>query len=255
MYGTSPFFACYSTEDPKTTSFPWGNIYAVVHCAFSRSTEAEELAVCLNSGFVFMTQAIDKGVLHIINISSQSVYGQKHSPLWTEQTPVSPETHYAMAKYASEVLTTSLRYKQNVITTNLRMSSLVGPGMEQRVIPKLLKNIRNDQPLKIIGGQQQFSYLDGRDAASGIIALLKTDPKIWKTVYNVGTHEKYTLAELAKMVVGVAQTYQLPHVEVLIEEGDVSQVAGMDCNLFYSDTHWKPTYDLGNIISHYIGDK
>lgn len=253
LYGEYSTFSCYSANDTKALYFPWKDIYAVVHCAFSRSNVADDLAESLNSGFSFMKYAIGMGVHLIINISSQSVYGQKYIPPWTEQTPASPDTLYAMAKYASELLTTSLRSTQEgVITTNLRLSSLVGPGMEQRVIPKLLKNISNSQPLRIVGGQQQFSFLDGRDAASGIIALLKTDPKIWKPIYNLGTHEHYTLIELVRHVVEVAQTHQLPLVDVLIEEENISQVAGMNCNMFYSDTNWKPIYDLESIISHHV---
>ena len=124
-----------------------------------------------------------------INISSQSVYGRSQPPLWTEKTPVSPEppdTLYALAKYASELLALSICNTRNSKTavTNLRLASLSGRGMDERLTSRFVKSALEGKPIKLIGGKQTMAY-GCSGAADGIIALMSADTSKWKNVYNL----------------------------------------------------------------------
>ena len=85
---------------------------ALVNCAFARNSSGRDIA----SSLEFLRELIDTSksinLRSFINISSQSVYGQKEKPLWTEMTPVDPNYLYAVGKYASEVIVKSrFRYQ------------------------------------------------------------------------------------------------------------------------------------------------
>ncbi|MGI6328766.1 MAG: NAD-dependent epimerase/dehydratase family protein [Dethiobacteria bacterium] len=120
---------------------------------------------------LFMTAKINC-VKGIINISSQSVYGNKSKPLWNEDTPVSPDSTYAMAKYATEILTHTICNQKTMIGTNIRLDSLLGPGLDARLVSRFVNQVIKHEPIKIIGGMQKLSFLDVRDASEGLISLI-----------------------------------------------------------------------------------
>ncbi len=240
----------YSVKDWKDGNVPWDKINVIIHCAFATALEGEELANSLNFTRTILEDAKKGKVSSVINISSRSVYGNKHKPLWKETTPVCPETSYAMAKYSSELLVKSIALKDKAAAnfTNIRLSSLIGDGQETRVVTKFVQNSLEDQTIKIIGGKQIFSYLDVRDAASGIIALLSIEPSKWDEVYNLGSDQRYSIIEIAEIVSDVAREYTGVSIKIEIEEREVALDIGMDSGLFYEHTGWMPQYSMRDTV-------
>ena len=244
---------CYDNQEWKEGRLPWNTIDVIVHCAFARSSNGRLLAESLEFTKELFSQAVENNVSAIINISSQSVYGRSQPPLWTEKTPVSPEppdTFYALAKYASELLALSICNTSNSKTTvtNLRLASLSGRGMEERLTSKFVKSALEGRPIKLIGGQQTMAYMDVRDAAEGIIALMSTDTSKWKDVYNFGNQFRHSIKEITETVARISKRYTNNPVKVEIEEKDVHLDMGMDSTLFYTDTNWVPEHDLESMI-------
>jgi nucleoside-diphosphate-sugar epimerase len=100
--------------------------------------------------------------------------------------------------------------------------------------------------------------MDVRDAAAGIIALLKVDPTKWKEVYNLGNNHQYNIIEIANIVSDVAKDYLGKPVTIEIEENEISLDVGMDSCLFYEDTGWTPRYSIRDTIISlfdYLNDK
>jgi len=240
---------CYSIDEFEDRKIHWGKVDILIHCAFARVSIGEELADSLNfAGKVFQI-AHKERVSSIINISSKSVYGSKYKPLWVETTPVAPETLYAMAKYSSELLLRSIASKNNTTNfTNIRLDSLIGEGLDIRVVSKFVQKCINNEVIKIIGGTQTFSYLDIRDAASGIISLISTEPAKWKEVYNLGSNKRYNIIEIANLVNDVAKDLINRSVKIQIEKEDIILDTGMDSSLFYNDTNWTPSYSMEDTI-------
>ena len=78
-------------------------IDAIIHCAFPRSESEADLASGLNySKSIFQTA--NKKSCSLINVSSQSVYSQLRERAATESDAPHPESRYALAKYATELL-------------------------------------------------------------------------------------------------------------------------------------------------------
>ena len=72
--------------------------------------------------------------------------------------------------------------------------------MDERLVTRFVKAALTDEPIKLVGGNQVMAYMDVRDAAEGIIALMQTDTSVWKDVYNLGVPWRYTIREIAEIV-------------------------------------------------------
>ena len=244
---------CFEYDDIKNGSLSIGLVDTIIHCGFARPHKGnEEITDSLN----FTNQLFNLAAIHqipeIINISSQSVYGTKQAIYWTEKTKVMPETIYAQAKYCTELMAENIKLiSKHSNVTSLRLSSLAG-GQEGLVpvdiISKFVINVINNETIEVIDGKQKLQRLDIRDAADGIIALLKTNSDEWETVYNLGMEGSYTVLEMADMATKIGKEMLGSNVIVNVKAEKIDLELGMDSNRFYSLTKWKPRYSLKDIV-------
>lgn len=239
---------CFNYEDWKKGDILFNEIDSLINCAFARTSDGKELASSLDFTNEFMTDAAKAGVGGIINISSQSVYSQIREFPARESTTVIPESLYAVTKYSTELLISNICENNNVPYSNLRLASLVGQGFDIRLTNRFIKSAINGETIKILGGKQIISYMDVRDAADGLIALVSVEPSKWKPVYNFGVEESYKLPEIAEIVKKVAPEFISNEVKIEINEGEDFLNLSLDCSSFYEDTSWKPKYDMETII-------
>lgn len=242
---------CFSsTQDLDAGIIPLEEVDILIHSAFARTMEVKVLADSLLFTQRLLLKAVEAGVRGIINVSSQSVYGRNKDTPWNEESALDVDSPYALAKYASELITNMARRtgSKRVYTTNLRLASLSGPGLEARLTAKFVRNALQGTPIHLVGGQQVLAFMDVRDAASGILALLDVEPESWKPVYNLGTHCRYTLLEITEMVRTVAQEYTQKPVVIEIDECTAEYDSGMDCTSFFRQTNWQPSHDLESMI-------
>lgn len=245
---------CFDYEDWKNGLIPFGQIDTLINSAFARTSNGKDLASSLDFTNDFMTHAAREGVGGIINISSQSVYSQVRQEAAREDTEVIPESLYAVTKYSTELLVKNICESANVPYSNLRLASLVGKGFDVRLTNRFIKSAINGETIKISGGKQIISYMDVRDAAGGLIALLSVDPGKWKTVYNFGVEEKYKLPQIAELVKKIAPEFISNEVNIEVNEGADFLNLSMDCSSFYEDTSWKPKYNMEKIIRNIFED-
>lgn len=238
----------YDHEDWKNGKIPFSEIDTIINCAFARTSDGKDLANSLDFTNEFISDAVDNGVRGIINISSQSVYNQKRKFPATEESTVIPESLYGITKYSTEIIISNICKNKNVPYTNIRLASLVGIGFDVRLTTRFIKSAINDEPIRIVGGNQIISYLNVKDAADGIIALLSVNKNNWKPIYNLGVEDYYNIIEVANIVKKVAPQYISKIVKIEVENKDVSHNISMDCTQFYNDTGWKPKYNMEKII-------
>ena len=172
----------------------------VVNCAFPRNSTGTKMA----DGLRYIQRLFDRskecGVRAIINISSQSVYSQAREEAATEETPVCLESPYAVGKYATELMLESVCKGKNIKYTNLRMASLIGPGFDQRIVNRFVKQAYEGEPIHINISDRRFGFLAIEDAVSAIIALIDKKDVLWKSVYTVGNAESYSIDEIVENV-------------------------------------------------------
>lgn len=234
-------------DNSMAGTFDYSDIDVLLNCAFPRNTDDASFAIGLDFINEVFYKASSDYVNAVVNISSQSVYSQKRLHPADETTPIVLETKYAVGKYSTELWVNSLF--KNVRHTNLRLSSLIGAGFNQRLTNKFASKVIAGEQITITGGRQQFGFMDVRDAADGIIHLLCSPEQKWHEQYNFGTNEKYTLEELARNVyeVGKDLGYQAP--EIVILEDDTWQNSSVICDRFYKDFNWHPRYELKDTLT------
>lgn len=225
-------------------------IETFVNCAFPRSSDPEKLAKGLVFTEKIIKDALKLNVKNIINISSQSVYSQKSKSLTDETANVVPESLYGMAKYASERLVESIceNSAEKINFSNIRLASLTGLKFEIRMTNKFVKNALERNPIVINGGTQSISYLEVRDAAAALIAMIKKDSNLWKQSYNLGNFESCTVMELAKTVQEVALKHSINKVKLVVNKGQQNFNNLIDSTLFYNDFDWKPQYNVQAMV-------
>lgn len=238
----------YDSKDFKEDKISFNEIDIIVHCAFARSSTG----IYLTESLVFAKEIFKKAIkfnCEIINISSRSVYGQNPNIPWYETTKPEPDNLYAFAKISSElILQSMICYSDNLHYTNIRLAGLVGIELNDRITNKFIENAIVNKSINIRGGKQQFAYLDVRDAANGITALLKTPTEKWKPIYNLGYLKSYSIIEIAETVAKIAKKFNYPDVVINLNKTDETLYAEINSSLFYSDTNWKPKYDMEAIV-------
>ena len=215
---------------------------AVVHTAFSRSCNGKQLVESVEYTRQLLEVVRECNVRAFVNISSQSVYGVDTPPLWTENTPLSPAAGdmYALAKTFTESLTGVMLEGTSVNYTNIRLSSVCENARFLRVF---VDNALAGKPIQVQGGEQRFSFIDVRDVASALAAVIgNVDSFGFRPVYNLGTGRQSTLLGLAEIVKRVAEEqYGIAEVQIIRTNSDDYRSVGMDNTLFKSDFSWHPS--------------
>jgi dTDP-glucose 4,6-dehydratase len=191
---------------------------AVVHAAAVRQVPTASSAA---AGELFETNlagtcqllklAVKGGVRRFIYVSSQSVYGHDSAP-WTEESPVDPQTAYAISKYAGELLVRCLPDAMDWAV--LRLSRLYGVSLFTRwgeIVARFCEMVYHGEPIPLHGdGEQRVDLLHVADAAACVDRLLKIHPQGWSDTYNVGAGASVSLNQLLAALADVAAEMHLP---------------------------------------------
>ncbi len=170
-------------NDFENGNIAFGSIDTLLHFGFARPhCGNDQIADSLSFTSDLFRVVGMHHVPEMINISSQSVYGQGTPPPWNENTPVFPSTPYASAKYATELmLQTEKKLNNHINITSLRLASLTGgqSGLQPiDIVSKFVMQALQDQPIELFG-QHILERLDVRDAVDGLINLLSVPSRTW----------------------------------------------------------------------------
>lgn len=248
----------FDNADLENGRLNLGNVDLLLHLGFSRPhCTNQQIAESLEFTHKLFTRAVANHLPAIINISSQSVYGLQNTPPWTENTPVAPETVYAQAKFATELLLSTLGKFNNVLKySSLRLGALAG-GTEGLVevdfLSKIVRKAVDGNPINIVGGMQKMERFDIRDAVDAIIKMVHSNPESWNPVYNLSSGNVITLKEIVETTIEIATKHNgRKRSEILIEDKEVKMQFGLDSSLFYTHMNWRPTYGINETIESLI---
>ena len=229
------------------------DIDVVIHTAFCRKSDGELLYDSLHFLEDFSAICIRDGVKGFINISSQSVYGSKEGPLPDEMAKPNPGYLYAFAKLASELLLEQIVHGSNTDMkfTNIRLASLIGPGkfVPDNILSKFIHSALKDEPFRVIGGKQKFSFLDVRDAARAIALFVETDLNIWDKKYNLGPEKQIGIIDIAEEVCSsVKALYGIESSYLFTSDDSILLNTGMNSQKIYEFLNWFPEYSFQKIV-------
>ncbi|MBR6159160.1 MAG: NAD(P)-dependent oxidoreductase [Lachnospiraceae bacterium] len=221
----------------------------VIACAYPRGSKGEDIADGLRYVRRTFESAVSNEAAAIINISSQSVYSQKREVAATENTPVCPESIYAVGKYAVELLLESICRGSDTSYTNIRMASLIGSDFDQRIVNRFVKTALETGKLTVNRSSRKFGFFDIEDAVNGILKMPGSDTRRWKPVYNLAGYGAYTLEEIAGIVKETVEKEKDTTVELDIRSSDETGSSETDPSLFCNDFSFVPECSLQTSVS------
>ena len=242
----------YDLQDFEAGSIDFSCVDAIVHCAFARSQAGSALAQSIDFTKRIFEYAAAAGVKRVINISSQSVYGNYRTAASSEKSPVDPHDLYAVAKYSCEKIGEVIFAGKNTQFVNVRMASLVGLPYPERIINKMIKFALAGNKIKIVGGSQLFSFLHIEDAATALALLAGSDSGNLQKLYNLGTSECYSIKELASVIAAAIEKKTGNTIAVETEEADVKYSIPLDVTAFTADLEWSARIRLPEIVSEIV---
>lgn len=219
-----------------------------IHTAFARAGQGELIAQSLGYLRRLLSLLKGLGLKTFVNISSQSVYGSLSEPLWTEHTAPAPNYLYAMGKYASEVITQSALEQTGIQWTNIRLCSVCENARFMRIF---VQNAINGIPIHLTAPHQQCSFIDVRDAADALLALIRAADHIsLEPAYNLGANLVHTIAEIAGMAKLIGeQRYGLSGIAITEEDSGNRTRCGMDSSLFMKTFGWSPAHSMDSMLA------
>lgn len=133
------------------------------------------------------------GASRFIYASSASVYGFGDRP-WTEDDDTSATDFYSATKIASEHLVQA--YSNLLPSTILRLVAPYGPGQRNRMIPRIIDNVRAGNTITLNqGGRPRMNPIFVDDVVRVVEAALASEGSL---LVNVAGDEAVSIRELAE---------------------------------------------------------
>jgi dTDP-glucose 4,6-dehydratase len=145
-----------------------------------------------------------KRITRYIQISTDEVYGSLGSSgLFTEFSPIAPNSPYAASKAAADLLVRSYCHTHDFPGIITRCSNNYGPyQFPEKLIPLLISNALAGQPLPIYGdGMNVRDWIHVRDHCSAIDVVLQRGKN--GEVYNVGAKQEFSNIYVARRILAL----------------------------------------------------
>lgn len=169
------------------------------------------LEVNLGGTINALKAAVRNDVERFVFSSSSEVYGQPRKVPVTEDTSPSPVSVYGVSKLAAEAYCNAYARTSGLKVTCLRFFNVYGPGQaEEFVIPRFVSRAAQGHPPVIYGtGEQTRAYTYVSDAANCVL-LAASHRNGANEVFNVGSGETMTVAELSWLVIEISGNHLIP---------------------------------------------
>jgi dTDP-glucose 4,6-dehydratase len=133
--------------------------------------------------------AREKKVRRFVQVSTDEVYGTLGpSGLFTESTPLAPNSPYSASKAAADLLVRAYHHTFGMDAVVTRCSNNYGPyQFPEKIIPLFITNLMNDQQVPVYGdGMQVRDWIHVLDHARGVELAWRAGKA--GEVYNFGGH-------------------------------------------------------------------
>jgi UDP-glucose 4-epimerase len=220
---------------------------------------------CNVHGTEIVLRAAAKKRKPVLVASTSEVYGKSQQVPFSEDQDhvLGPSTKgrwsYAASKLIDEFLALAYWKEKRLPTTVVRFFNTVGPRQTGRygmVVPNFVRQALAGQPLNVFGtGEQSRCFGHVTDVVQAIRGLCLSDAAVGE-VFNVGSREEITIADLAKRVVDLtrskseirklsyAEAYEEGFEDMMRRVPDISKVERV--------IGWKPTHSLEDILRDVI---
>jgi len=153
----------------------------------------------------------DMDISAYVHAGSSSEYGMNAAGP-AEDTPLSPNSHYAVSKGAASLLIDYYGKIKSLPAVNLRLYSVYGAYEDSsRLIPALcLESLKGKlPPFAKPSTSRDFVYIDDVTRAF-YLAAIKMDESLYGESFNIGNGKQVTLKDLAELANSVFNLNQTP---------------------------------------------
>jgi dTDP-glucose 4,6-dehydratase len=150
---------------------------------------------------ILLDAAREFGVKRFCHVSTDEVYGSLGATgLFTEETPLAPNSPYSASKAASDLLVRAYHHTFGLHAVTTRCSNNYGPyQFPEKLIPLFVSNLLSDEPVPVYGdGMQIRDWIHVLDHCRGVEAAWRRGKS--GEVYNFGGRCEMPNIELTKLL-------------------------------------------------------
>ncbi|MFJ7218825.1 NAD-dependent epimerase/dehydratase family protein [Amycolatopsis sp. NPDC098790] len=262
-----------SVTDPSAVEACMAGIDAIFHLAAAVGvfTILDKTMESLRTNLHGTETMLDAALQHDVPIlvaSTSEIYGKNTADGLTEDadriigSPLKNRWSYAEAKALDETFAYLYAVEHGLRTVIVRPFNTVGPRQTGRygmVIPRFVKQALAGEPITVFGdGQQTRCFCHVHDVVPALVALL-SDETAYGKVFNLGSNEQTTIAQLAERVIaatGSASTIaKVPYEEAYGDGYEDMQRRIPDCTRANQQIGFAPTRTLDDIITAVVADR
>jgi dTDP-glucose 4,6-dehydratase len=189
---------------------------------------------------VLLDVARARRVEKFVNISTDEVYGSLGATgLFTEETPLAPNSPYAASKAAADLLVRSYVHTFGLPAVITRCSNNYGPyQFPEKLIPLFISNLERNEPVPVYGdGLQVRDWIHVRDHCAAVL-------RVWRKgrvgeVYNVGGRCERTNLELTHALLE-AMGKPRSLIRYVQDRPGHDRRYAIDCSKIERELGWKP---------------
>ncbi|KAB2846816.1 MAG: dTDP-glucose 4,6-dehydratase [Melioribacteraceae bacterium] len=216
----------------------------------------------LGSEVFFRTNVIGTNVLleasrryeveKFVQISTDEVYGSLGAEgLFTEQTPISPNSPYSSSKASADMMALSFYHTFGLPVVVTRCSNNYGPfQFPEKLIPLMIINSLNGKKLPVYG--------DGLNVRDWIYVIdhNRAAEKVWEKgregeVYNIGASREMKNIEIVKLILrNLNKSEEL--IEYVKDRPGHDRRYAIDSTKIQTELGWKPEYIFEDAMSKTI---
>lgn len=216
----------------------------------------------LGSEVFFSTNVIGTNVLleasrrnnieKFVQISTDEVYGSLGAEgLFTEQTPISPNSPYSSSKAAADMMVLSFHHTYGLPVVVTRCSNNYGPyQFPEKLIPLMILNTLNGKKLPVYG--------DGLNVRDWIYVIdhNKAAELVWEKgkvgeVYNIGASREMANIDIVKLLLkNLNKSDDL--IEYVKDRPGHDRRYAIDSSKIQNELGWKPEYIFEDAMSKTI---
>ena len=183
--------------------------------------------------------------IHFHHISTDEVFGSLgEEGLFTEKTPYSPRSPYSASKAASDHLVSAYHHTYGLPITMSNCSNNYGPRQhEEKLIPKIIKNLLSGKKVPIYGnGQNVRDWLYVDDHCSAIWTVL-TNGKVSQS-YNIGGNCERNNIQILDTICSLMNLKIENHIEYVEDRKGHDFRYAIDFSKIKTELDWTPKFSF-----------